>query len=114
MTSEFNEIGAVAAIINDWETYSPMTPAEVWSLIQLIASNEDGRLLHNPYALECWGAQAALGNWDSPTAHAAVHAFYALDPRPVWRGGDEPEAGQPRPVLPGDITRFVEAARANP
>lgn len=106
-----NELDVVGAIADDWETYSPMTPAEIGSLVQLIATHVGEQLLRNPMALDAWGCQAALGNWDSATAHAAVRAFYQLEPQPVWSGGDEPEAGQPRPVLPGDITRFIEAAR---
>lgn len=108
------DLHVIDAISEDWETYSPMTRDDVRTLVERIARRHGSeQLLANPFAVWAWGVQSALGNWDTPTALAAVDAFYAAEPRAVWVG-DGPEAGEPRPVLPGDITEFVERARAAP
>lgn len=109
-----SDLDHIHAVSSDWETYSPMTHAEVQALIELIANYQnDTQLLWNALAVHCWGIQAALGNWDAPSAVSAVHAFYAREPRAEWTGGG-PNDGEPRPVLPADINEFIQRARSAP
>jgi hypothetical protein len=101
---------ADGAIMDDWQTYSPMTPDQIQDLIELMDTHDGGNRRHNHMAIEGWGVMAALGNWDADTAMRAVRVFYAQPDRPVWMDDDSADP-VPRPVLPRDIAAFVEQSR---
>lgn len=101
---------ADGVIGDDWQTYSPMTAEQVQDLIELIDTCDRGNRRHNRMAVDAWGAQAALGNWDADTAMQAVRAYYAQEQRPTWMDEDSADP-VPRPVLPYDITQFITRAR---
>ncbi|WP_027933710.1 hypothetical protein [Amycolatopsis thermoflava] len=106
--------GYLEAISADWETYSPMPRTAVVRLIALMCELSGNHALATagPAIVDAWGTQAAIGNWDTQTAMQAVRDFHTRRPRPVWPNG--PDAGQPRHLLPSDITDFIQRARKEP
>jgi hypothetical protein len=74
---------------------------DIRHLLELIA-HYDGRTIRL-IDIELWATIATECGWNKRDAFDAVLDFFARDPQPVWTG-DGPEAGQPRPVLPADIT----------
>jgi hypothetical protein len=63
------------AVAADWETYSPMSEADVRGLLELVAMH-DGREVTDSVVYG-WGVESAKGNWDRETAERAVEAFFA-------------------------------------
>ena len=99
--------GYWAELERDWPSYSAMSRDDIEEMLSIIA-RFDGRKI-TPTAVDAWGMQSAVGNWDRDGAIAAVQAFYEWSAEEPAMWPNVP--GEPRPILPVDVTTFVQMRR---